>query len=175
MGSRVLLLLVCAAALAATALAHDTAICTLASVLVGANEIPKNDTQAAKNAVGDMRGVGYMRLAIYKDHEYEPKWMKFQVTVRRLKGEMPPTKTHVHVGKKGKNGEVLLDLPCEYANKGKELWKCEGNLGKNKNDRTEALEAALTKIEKSPADYYGNIHTKRYPDGAVRGQLRKAS
>ncbi|GJP56373.1 hypothetical protein CLOM_g15428 [Closterium sp. NIES-68] len=171
MDSRALLLIVCAAALLTTALADKETIRTFASVLLGVNEVPKNETQAAKNAVGDMRGVGYMRLAIYKDDD-GPKWLKYQVTVRRLKGEMPPTKSHVHSGKKGKNGDILLDLPCGYVKKGMELWRCEGSMGKEKRERTAALKAALSKIDKMPADYYGNIHTKRYPDGAVRGQLR---
>ncbi|CAI5459086.1 unnamed protein product [Closterium sp. Yama58-4] len=167
--SRVLLLIDCAAALLAAALGDDNDSRTFAATLLGVNEVPKNSSKAAKASVGDLRGVGYLRLTIYNS----PAWVKFQVSVRRLKGEMPPTKTHVHAGKKGKNGDVLLDLPCVYAKKGDEYWLCEGKLGKKESERTAELKAALSKIAKRPSSYYGNVHTKRYSDGAVRGQLRK--
>ncbi|CAI5466357.1 unnamed protein product [Closterium sp. Yama58-4] len=151
---------------------HDEDVDTFKSKLLGANEVPKNDSQAARNAVGDQRGVVYMKLSIYKDDD-KPKWVKYTVKTSRLKGEMPPTKTHVHKGEKGKNGDVILDLPCKYEKKGGEEWRCEGSLGKNEEDRSDSLLSALKAIVKKPSGYYGNIHTKRFPDGAVRGQFAK--
>ncbi|GJP71949.1 hypothetical protein CLOP_g2733 [Closterium sp. NIES-67] len=170
--SRSLLLIVCAAALLATVLGDHQTSSTYVAILLGANEVPKNDSNAAKNAVGDPQGIGYLQLTIYKDSD-GPKWAKYEVNVHRLQGEMPPTKTHVHTGKKGKNGDVLLDLPCAYAKKGEGYWRCKGSLGKSKSDRTDALISALGMIYKRPSNYYGNIHTKRFPDGAIRGQLPK--
>ncbi|CAI5514775.1 unnamed protein product [Closterium sp. Naga37s-1] len=152
--------------------AHGTAADTFSSKLLGANEVPKNDSKAAKNAVGDSRGIVYMKLSIYMDDD-KPKWVKYTVKTSQLKGEMPPTKTHVHTGEKGKNGDVLLDLPCHYEKKGDEEWRCEGSLGKNKEDRSDSLLKALKDIVKKPSGHYGNIHTKRFPDGAVRGQFAK--
>ncbi|CAI5514771.1 unnamed protein product [Closterium sp. Naga37s-1] len=143
----------------------------IGNTLVGVNEVPKNDSQAAKNAVGDPSGVVYMNLRIYQDDDNKPKWVKYTVNTMRMTGEMPPTKTHVHKGKKGTNGDVLLDLPCKYVKTGSNEWHCEGSLGKNKADRTDSLLSALQKLVNRPNKYYGNIHTKRYPDGAVRGQL----
>jgi hypothetical protein len=29
-------------------------------------------------------------------------------------------------------------------------------------------------LEANPKSYYVNVHTKRYPSGAIRGQLRSA-
>ncbi|CAI5464970.1 unnamed protein product [Closterium sp. Yama58-4] len=145
---------------------------TFSAKLLGANEVSKNDSKAAKNAVGDERGVVYLKLNIYMDDD-RPKWVKYTVKTSRLKGEMPPTKTHVHKGEKGKNDALLLDLPCKYEKKGDEQWSCEGSLGKNKEDRSDTLLSALKEIVKKPCGHYGNIQTKRYPDGAVRGQLSK--
>ncbi|CAI5513113.1 unnamed protein product, partial [Closterium sp. Naga37s-1] len=55
----------CAAALLATALGNDKDSCTFAATLLGVNEVPKNNSKAAKASVGDLRGVGYLRLTIY--------------------------------------------------------------------------------------------------------------
>ncbi|CAI5464971.1 unnamed protein product [Closterium sp. Yama58-4] len=165
------LLLAFLAAMLAVAHSHEH-VDTFSAKLLGANEVPKNDSHAAKNAVGDQRGVAYMKLNIYMDDD-RPKWVKYTVKTSRLKGEMPPTKTHVHKGEKGKNDAVLLDLPCQYEKKASEQWRCEGSLGKNKEDRSDTLLSALKEIVKNPSAHYGNVHTKRYPDGAVRGQFSK--
>ncbi|CAI7805764.1 unnamed protein product [Closterium sp. NIES-53] len=165
------LLLAFLAAMLAIAHGHEH-VDTFSAKLLGANEVPKNDSKAAKNAVGDSRGIVHMKLSIYMDDD-KPKWVKYTVKTSRLKGEMPPTKTHVHTGEKGKNGDVLLDLPCHYEKKGNEEWRCEGSLGKYKEDRSDSLLRALKDIVKKPSGHYGNIHTKRFPDGAVRGQFTK--
>ncbi|CAI7810903.1 unnamed protein product [Closterium sp. NIES-54] len=81
---------------------------------------------------------------------------------------MPPTMTHVHNGTKGRNGAKLLDLPCTYQKKSSSEWVCQGSLGEPLNERTRALLWTLKRITKQPHEFYGNIHTKKYPDGAVR-------
>ncbi|GJP48777.1 hypothetical protein CLOM_g8058 [Closterium sp. NIES-68] len=170
--ARVLVLAAFLAAMLAIAFADHEEVDTYSAKLLGANEVPKNDSQAARNAVGDQRGVVYMKLRIYKE-DGKAKWVKYTVKASRLKGEMPPIKTHVHPGRKGENNPVLLDLPCTYEKKGAEEWRCEGALGKDKKDRSDSLLSALKAISKDPSAHYGNIHTKRYPDGAVRGQFSK--
>ncbi|CAI7770125.1 unnamed protein product [Closterium sp. NIES-53] len=91
----------------------------------------------------------------------------------RLEGEMPPTKTHIHPGRKGENNPVLLDLPCKYKQTSASEWLCEGAMWEDKwLSKSEV--AIFTKIGKHPNAFYGNIHTKKYPDGAVRGQFSSA-
>ncbi|CAI5464984.1 unnamed protein product [Closterium sp. Yama58-4] len=142
------------------------------SKLVGANEIPKNDSEAARNAVGDKTGVVKMNLGIHK-RDGKPIWMAYSVKAWNLEGEMPPTKTHIHPGSKGEVNPVLLDLPCTYQQKSRKMWLCEGSVGEPENERTRDLLSALEKITKHPHKFYGNIHTKKYPDGAVRGQFSR--
>ncbi|GJP36257.1 hypothetical protein CLOM_g20788 [Closterium sp. NIES-68] len=129
--ARVLVLAAFLAAMLAIAFADHEEVDTYSAKLLGANEVPKNDSQAARNAVGDQRGVVYMKLRIYKE-DGKAKWVKYTVKASRLKGEMPPIKTHVHPGRKGENNPVLLDLPCTYEKKGAEEWRCEGALGRTK-------------------------------------------
>jgi hypothetical protein len=70
--------------------------------------------------------------------------------------DQPPTAAHIHKGgAKVGNGSVVVPLGGKYAAKG-----CVTST------------AAIVKgIEKNPKGYYVNIHTAKYPNGAIRGQL----
>ncbi|CAI7841802.1 unnamed protein product, partial [Closterium sp. NIES-54] len=99
-------------------------------------------------------------------------WVDYSVKASRLEGEMPPTKTHIHPGRKGENNPVLLDLPCKYKQTSASEWLCEGAMWEDKWLSKSEVEI-FTKIGKHPNAFYGNIHTKKYPDGAVRGQFSR--
>ncbi|CAI7798259.1 unnamed protein product [Closterium sp. NIES-53] len=71
--------------------------------LYGYLEIPKNDSEAARNAVGDPSGMVTMRLNIYKQNG-KPVWLDYIVATFDMEGEMPPTATHVHNATEGSNG-----------------------------------------------------------------------
>lgn len=66
------------------------------------------------------------------------------------------TAAHIHKGKIGENGPPVMTL----------------ELSKDGADVCQDADVALMKeIAENEADYYVNLHTKRYPNGAVRGQL----
>jgi hypothetical protein len=67
-----------------------------------------------------------------------------------------PTASHIHKGKKGVAGPVLVPL--------------FGGTPKH-SGCVKASKSLVAKIAKSPAGYYVNVHTQAYPGGAVRGQL----
>jgi CHRD domain len=62
---------------------------------------------------------------------------------------------HIHKGRKGKAGAVVVPLGGKYNAKG-----CQ-----------KASKQTIEAIESRPNDYYANIHNARYPNGALRGQL----
>src|SRR5712691_3390769 len=66
-----------------------------------------------------------------------------------------PTASHVHKGASGKAGPVVLPLGSKFKASG-----CTAIPRK-------LQDAILSK----PSDYYVNIHTAKYPAGAVRAQL----
>ena len=74
-----------------------------------------------------------------------------------VEGIDEPTGAHVHQGGAGEAGEVLLSLVPP------------------RNGRTEgcvtADESLLDRLAVGPERFYVNLHTERYPDGALRGQL----
>jgi hypothetical protein len=67
------------------------------------------------------------------------------------------TAAHIHRGRAGVNGPpvVTLDAPDDD----------------DSNDCDDVADALLDEIRRSPADFYVNVHTAEYPDGAIRGQI----
>lgn len=77
--------------------------------------------------------------------------------VNDIRGIGPVTAAHIHRGAPGVNGPPVLTL--KQANEGG--WKgC--------TSRAEWKEDA---IERNFSNYYVNLHTAEYPNGAIRGQL----
>ena len=73
----------------------------------------------------------------------------------KIKGIRSPQAAHIHKAPKGKAGAVVVPLGGAFKAKG-----C-----------TTASKATLRAIVRKPGGYYVNIHTKRFPNGAIRGQL----
>jgi hypothetical protein len=88
-----------------------------------------------------------------------------------LTGASTPTAVHVHRGKAKENGPVVL----EFTNVPKDAaGSPSGDPGASsgcKVAKTPAELSAMRRIRREPANYYVNIHTDAFPDGAVRGQL----
>ncbi|CAI5460589.1 unnamed protein product [Closterium sp. Yama58-4] len=164
-------------AIVTAALADKSGMNHLSSTLMGRYEIPHNDSKLGRKTVGDRRGIGFMRLKIYKD-DRGPIGMNYEVIAVGLEGYAAPIKTQIHAAQKGWNGERVIDLPCRYLPQKQQgrrtLWRCEGSLGMHDIRLWDELRSALVAIVERPTSFYGNILTKRYPDGAVRGQFKKA-
>jgi hypothetical protein len=77
---------------------------------------------------------------------------------KSLKGVAGPNAAHIHTGKAGKAGAVVVPLGGKFKTSG-----CQSGVSKS----------LIGKIAKSPGSYYVNIHNAKYPAGAVRGQLHK--
>jgi hypothetical protein len=76
-----------------------------------------------------------------------------------------PTAAHVHTGKAGVAGDVLVDLMPEFT-------KAEGGFAAEKCVTPDA--AAIASIQGDPTGFYVNIHSAEHPKGAMRGQLAGA-
>ena len=73
-----------------------------------------------------------------------------------VKGIDKVTASHIHIGKAGTSGNVVVAF---FA-------------GSLKTTGCVASTSATVKaIEKNPAAFYVNVHTVKYPAGAIRGQL----
>lgn len=77
-------------------------------------------------------------------------------TFSNLKGISKVSASHIHKAPKGKSGNVVVPF---FAG----ALKTKGCV--------KAAKSIITAIERRPSGYYVNIHTMRYPAGAIRGQL----
>ncbi|KAK1177405.1 CHRD domain-containing protein [Streptomyces sp. NBS 14/10] len=74
----------------------------------------------------------------------------------------PPLAGHVHQGTLGRNGEVKIPLFATAVPEN--IFAISGTVS--------VPDASLIeRIKKNPTGWYSNLHTKEFPDGAVRGQL----
>ncbi len=67
---------------------------------------------------------------------------------------------HIHRGVKGHNGPIYVPLFAS-ARRGGRITGCARNVSRMKIDA----------ITRNPRGFYVNIHTRKYPEGAARGQL----
>jgi hypothetical protein len=117
--------------------------------LSGDQEVPV----AGGPAVGDPdgRAIGFLRTRSAGVVNYSLAWVG-----------VAPTLGHVHQGKVGTNGAVVVPLFTEKVPS--TIFAMSG--------RVSDVDAALIgKIRRTPTDFYLNLHTADFPGGAVRGQL----
>ncbi|MBE1588725.1 CHRD domain-containing protein [Nonomuraea angiospora] len=146
------------AALAATSAPANAAPATFTSaktyyftaVLLGRNEVPE-----AGKKVNDRNGLAAAKFRIKGDRLYYfVQWKKVA----------KPTAFHIHRGKAGKNGPVVIDLLSN------------GTIRGNTSSGSVRVKdtSVLNGIKKNPKNWYANLHTSEFPDGAVRAQLHGA-
>ena len=70
-----------------------------------------------------------------------------------------PMQAHIHKGKTGVAGNVVVPLGANYKRQG-----C-----------TTASKALLRSILNKPSFYYVNVHNAKHPAGAMRGQLARGT
>ena len=76
-----------------------------------------------------------------------------------LTRQLPAAAAHIHTGKAGKNGPVII--PLMAPGKTGHAAAC-----------VHSVNASFIKgMMNHPTSYYLNVHTTDYPNGAVRGQL----
>ncbi|WP_083973926.1 CHRD domain-containing protein [Herbidospora daliensis] len=130
---------------------HHTAASTkyyFAAGLLGRNEVREPGKK-----VNDRDGAAVAKFRISGDRFYY--FVEWRRTAR-------PTAFHIHRGKAGVNGPVVIDLLSNGT--------IRGNTSKGSVRVSSRL---LRDIKKNPKNWYANLHTSQFPDGAVRGQLHK--
>jgi hypothetical protein len=135
-----LLLALAAAAVLAVGIASAASVKTQTVHLKGSAEIPK----------GSAKGKGTFRFQLVTATGklcYSLKWS----------GIGSPTAAHVHKGKAGVAGNIVIVL--------------SGTPPVAQSGCVNASKKLLKAIKKNPKAYYVNVHTVKYPGGAIRAQL----
>lgn len=121
--------------------AVDVTSDTYRAVLTGGNEVGGGDPDAA----------GRAEISV-SDGFGQVCW-----ELKDLTGLDPITAAHIHFGRAGTNGPPVF--PLEKSNEGR--WQgCKNG-----------AEWTQNWLQGNPADFYVNVHTTAYPNGAIRGQL----
>jgi CHRD domain len=135
----VFLAVLAAAIVPVVALGASSSTSKLTAAMVGSTEVPKGAPKGHATATVTITGAKVC-------------WKFTNVT-----GIDKTTAAHIHKGKPGTAGPVVVPFGAAY--------KPSGCI---------ASTAAVVKgILANPAGYYVNIHTVKFPGGAVRGQLKK--
>ena len=106
-------------------------------------------TGKAEKPAGDANGSGTVVLHL------NAKTGKACWDFAKVKNVGTPQSAHIHKGKAGKVGPVVIPLGNAYKTKG-----C-----------TSASKSVVEMIETNPNSYYVNVHNAAYPNGAISGQL----
>lgn len=121
--------------------AVDAASDTYRAHLMGSNEVPR----------GDPDGMADAEISV-SDTFDQVCW-----EVKNVRGIGEVTAAHVHFGRAGTNGPPVFTLT--KSNEGR--WQgCK-----------DGAEWTENRLQGNPADFYVNLHTAEYPNGAIRGQL----
>jgi LPXTG-motif cell wall-anchored protein len=117
----------------------------LAARLTGEAEVADADPDASGTAQVKVRGNQVC---------YDVKW-----------SGMTPTASHIHKGRAGQNGDVVVPFFASES----------GLTGGRKADCVTADAEVVAAIAKNPSWYYVNVHSAEFPQGAIRGQLAAAT
>jgi hypothetical protein len=111
--------------------------------LKGATEVPGPGDP-------DGRGMAELRLNAKRGK------VCYEIRTRKIDGA---SAAHIHAGKKGVAGDVVVALFAGSG--GRKLEGCVRDVAKS----------TIRAIVRNPKRYYVNVHNSGYPNGAVRGQL----
>jgi hypothetical protein len=118
------------------------------TVLTGEAEV--NDEGVPNQ--GDLDGTGSAKITVNPGQGE----VCYELSVAGI--TLPATGAHIHEGVAGENGPVVVPLEPPDAN------------GVSSGCVEVSRELALAIIQ-DPENYYVNVHTSDFPDGALRGQL----
>jgi hypothetical protein len=118
------------------------------AVLLGGNEV----TDDGEANAGDPDGVGSATVLI------DGTTLCFGLTVNNID---KPTAAHIHRAPAGVNGPIVVPLTAPAG----------GNPGASSDCIRNVDPDVLSEIRGFPGRFYVNVHTEKFPAGAIRGQL----
>lgn len=134
----------------------------LQTELEGRNEV--GDDAMSRANVGDRNGRGE---AYVFGIDGDPTTLCYVLTVDDI-GEAAAA--HIHEGADGANGPVVVNLAAPGDGNSADCLT-EGEMVGPNQDVPAFDGTTVAEVLGAPEDYYVNVHTELYPDGAIRGQL----
>lgn len=110
---------------------------------------------------GDRNGSGRFSYRI------DDQRLCYRLTVRV---SQRPTAAHIHRGRRGRAAPPVIRLTTPPRNG--IVSACVRAVPNDRDTRNRLSRRELNQISRNPSAFYVQVHTTRYPDGAIRGQLR---
>ena len=123
----------------------------LFAVLNGGNEVSPTGQARA----GDLDSYGSATIT-FSNITPTSATLCFAILVS---GITPATAAHIHQGRSGVNGGILVNLIAPVGNPGRSAG-CVA-----------ITSTVLAQLRAVPAEFYVNVHNTQFPNGALRGQL----
>lgn len=139
---------------------HENEI--LSAKLRGKHEVGK---KGDKNGRGEVTIFGV---------DGDDKTLCYVLNVDKVKRSAKGLAAHIHAGKKGKNGDVVVNLAAPGDGDAADCLT-EGEKNPTTGADVFPTGAKVADILAKPKNFYVNVHTTQFPDGAIRGQLKKDS
>jgi CHRD domain len=146
--------------IAAAALGFALAVVGVASGAGASTVVSARLTPAAETTKGSAGGSGTAVITL----NVKTRKACWKLSV---KGIDKPLSAHVHQAAKGKDGPVVIPLGARFAATGCVIVPLQKKTKANPHPVD-----VLAAVAKHPSSYYVNVHTKKYLNGAIRGQLK---
>lgn len=130
---------------ATTLLAGGAEAQTFRASLAGGREVP---------TVGDPDGKGFVAVT------FDGATARYYAWVKDID---QPTAAHIHTGRAGQSGAVLIDFAPSFQAAGAGVFVATGSVTINA--------ATAQGVIQDPAGFYFNVHNATFTGGALRGQL----
>lgn len=140
------------------AVAATMALSVMAAPMALANGRPLHADLAAASEVpgpGDADAAGHATFRLNQGRHR----ICYRIEVTGL--TLPATAAHIHAGAAGASGDIVVTLTAP------------DETGVSAGCVTDLERSLIKAMRKHPADFYVNVHTSDFTDGAVRGQLSK--
>lgn len=142
----------------------DTAFAGHTNKLISANLQGKQETPKK----GDPDGKGSITIF---GIDGDPKTLCYVLRVSKIKLVETGMAAHIHLGAKGKNGPVVVNLAGPFDGDAADCLTQGETLASGA--KAFPAKTKVSDILKSPGTFYVNVHSPQYPDGALRGQLAR--
>ncbi|MGH2752144.1 MAG: PQQ-dependent sugar dehydrogenase [Actinomycetota bacterium] len=125
------------------------------------NGFAEVDPATGQFGAGDLNGDGLAEIRLRRPNErvcFTLEWADID----------EPVAAHIHSGVVGVNGPIVVDLLGNADN-----FRHRNEAGRARGCAEDVAPALIDDIGNHPGAFYVNIHTERFPGGAIRGNLER--